>query len=450
MEIAPVDIQQRKSEMILTDLAYSMNKSNNSYDTPTSIEDYNVDQFNVETLNKVYQFEYTAAGKLLRTIRLDATMTNERRTTYNYTESGELSSMIYEQWNGFGWDLDYRYIRTYTVAGFIEYSYYEVYNGSDWELNYVEHFQYTGDLTTPSLITAAVSEDNIQWQDEVKIFYTYGAGTTPETVEIIVFDDNYLYWSPAEKWEVSNWGPMAFQPDRLFNAHEGLNKVTDNLIYKFSGFDMYPSDFIYYNGYDYAAGEYIYKAKIASTYNQNDRTKFYINEYNGASYDSTSYYALNYHNCYGYKGNIGYDYVSPGVWSIDGGSDFQGTTTPYASSCYVTAYDYFSNFTDIQPTGARSKRWVINQASALGLEEALNSSYTLYPNPVDDELTIDLGGMEYNQGEYFILSYDGKMLNSAQLSSGTQKVDVNTLPEGTYFLNVSIDGQSTVKKFIKL
>lgn len=451
MDMAPAHIQQRLENAKLAKLAYSTEK-NNSYDTPMSIEHYNVDIANVETLMNIYEYTYTPAGRLLYMTKLDASMTNQTRTTFNYTYFGEISSMINQTWNGWGWDFSDRVIYNYSGALLLSEIIYEDYNNItfDWDFDYGNKFEYIGGDATPSLLLVTSSNDDINWIEDLKFHYTYGAGTTPETVEVLYYDDNFLNWIPAEKWEISDWGPSTFKADFYFNAHEGMNKITDNTIGKEDVFRIYPADFYYHSSYDEIFGDYTFNANIDSEFDGNNRTLFNINEFNGTSYDSTSRYVVTYDVCYGLEKQISENYVSPGVWTIDYGFHFDGTKVPYSSSCYVSAYDYYDGFSVAEPNGYRTDRWVINQASELSIEDLDPfSTLSVYPNPATTELTVSRIGDLTQNSTITVMGLDGKVIQVTKWVAAEQTIDISAISSGIYILQMEMDDEITVRKFVK-
>ena len=78
----------------------------------------------------------------------------------------------------------------------------------------------------------------------------------------------------------------------------------------------------------------------------------------------------------------------------------------------------------------------------VGLEE-LESEVKMYPNPVNDFLTI-----ENTTGVVTILDASGKVLNE-QFSKGITSVDFSDLPKGVYFVRISNENDATTYKILK-
>lgn len=89
-----------------------------------------------------------------------------------------------------------------------------------------------------------------------------------------------------------------------------------------------------------------------------------------------------------------------------------------------------------------------------GVEEVENgkSSFVAYPNPTNDALTLQLG--KTGNVSYSIFSVEGKLLVNQTLNvvSENQKeiIDISSLSNGQYFLQVTTDGISETKKITKI
>lgn len=430
----PQHVKDKLNEFEFKQFSYLFTKSNISYDAPQSIDKYDVDIFNNETLDKVYEFTYSPSGVLTTRVRKDAALTNEQKITYNFNAQGQVTSTIYEIWNGANWIFDYRQILEYTSTGLLSKVYSEVYNNPYWDYDYGSKFEYSGGEATPYMVLVSSSNDDVTWNDYIIVSYSY-SGSTPSEVEFIYYDPNYLTWYPSEKWQISNWGLKPFKADFIFNPAPAQLAVTDNLIYKQNTYDLYPADFTYFANFNTSTWMYDNQAMISSNFNgNNDRTELFVNEYNGSTYDSSNYMSFYYDPCYGYKGRVSKDYVSPNTWTITGGEDFLGYTSPYGSSCFVYAYNYFSNFSDTDPSGIRTKRWVINQANDLGIEEENDTQLSVYPNPAVDNITVEFNGEMANVD---VLTTNGTIIKSIENFTSGESIDLSDVKSGMYLLRMN-------------
>ena len=80
----------------------------------------------------------------------------------------------------------------------------------------------------------------------------------------------------------------------------------------------------------------------------------------------------------------------------------------------------------------------------LGVEDQLDiqQSFTLFPNPADDQLTIS-----YNQeGVYILECYDlsGKLVQSETITNSEQVINISSLNSGMYLYRIK-DGNKTIQ-----
>ncbi len=91
--------------------------------------------------------------------------------------------------------------------------------------------------------------------------------------------------------------------------------------------------------------------------------------------------------------------------------------------------------------------WIYNLSTNLGLEEIENSSFTLYPNPVKNELSIQTD-LQIEQIE--IQNLEGKNLVSLVEFDNSKTISLNQLNSGIYLCKLTlIDGKMEVIKFVK-
>jgi len=424
---------------------------NTSYDTPMTIERYAVDALEVQTLDRVYQLTYMPGGQLRTETRMDGMLNNQFRTIFNYDGVGEISSIIYQYWNGGSWEFDYREIYSYTTQGYLSSITYEYYNMGDWLYDYGNQFVYETSGGNIVKLIGYGSNDGVIWDEYFQFDFAYNGGNTPSELTIKVWEEDYLSYIPYEKWEISNWGPQPFYPDFYFNSRRLDYKISDLIINKISDYDgFYPSDFIYNSAYDFTDGTYNFKANIYSTYVDNNRTEFTVESWNGLIYEPQDRIVQQFNSCYGYGGALSYEYIIPTGWQLDGGEIFVGETTPYNESCYVTAYNRYTNFSAMNPTGDWTRRWVINQFSNLSLSEnELNNNLQVFPNPSNNEVTINFTGDFTSDFKVSVIGLDGKVLHTSTMNSSIQKIDISQLPSGMYTLILENGSSVLTEKIIK-
>jgi surface protein len=83
----------------------------------------------------------------------------------------------------------------------------------------------------------------------------------------------------------------------------------------------------------------------------------------------------------------------------------------------------------------------------LSINEDNFTTLKVYPNPVKNWLNINFGSS--NQQVITITDVNGKIILNQKNASNLLALDVSTLSNGLYFLNISSEGKNQVKKFIK-
>ncbi|MDB4060612.1 choice-of-anchor J domain-containing protein [Vicingaceae bacterium] len=89
----------------------------------------------------------------------------------------------------------------------------------------------------------------------------------------------------------------------------------------------------------------------------------------------------------------------------------------------------------------------------VGLQESDQlGSLEIFPNPVSDVLTINQSSVEIYNGSIFLLSAEGRLVESfEELTFGqlNQQIDMSKLPKGVYFIKIETDKGTTVRKVVK-
>lgn len=97
----------------------------------------------------------------------------------------------------------------------------------------------------------------------------------------------------------------------------------------------------------------------------------------------------------------------------------------------------------------RSYREMLFDSQELGLD--INDNETtrvgIYPNPVQNDLTIEL--QDFNSGQFIIRDILGKQILTGSLNSNKQLLDIGSLSDGTYFLTVLYEHDTFTEKIIK-
>jgi PKD repeat protein len=153
------------------------------------------------------------------------------------------------------------------------------------------------------------------------------------------------------------------------------------------------------------------------------------------------------------------------LWSWgDGNYD----SIPYPSHIYLDSgfYNICLTITDslgCTSTSCDSSFHILRTANAVYWVDVINSNFTtgilknginsisLFPNPTTNLLTISLP--DNNIKSCTINLYDmlgEKVLGELRMENGELRIDVSTLSQGIYFLEVNMDGEKVVRKVVKL
>ncbi len=110
------------------------------------------------------------------------------------------------------------------------------------------------------------------------------------------------------------------------------------------------------------------------------------------------------------------------------------------------------NFSD--NTGNQFNDVIVNethtvQESNVGISEAELASISVYPNPVIDEIHVAAKDVD-EEIMITLISMDGKRVLQEKHDGGNITIDVasRSLTTGVYFLNLEVDGKSSIKKLL--
>ncbi len=78
----------------------------------------------------------------------------------------------------------------------------------------------------------------------------------------------------------------------------------------------------------------------------------------------------------------------------------------------------------------------------------VESSFTVFPNPADDELILKMDA--YSGGDILIFNSIGTQAMRQPISAGETRLNVKSLPAGNYYVRLMGAGSSEVKQFVKL
>ena len=82
-------------------------------------------------------------------------------------------------------------------------------------------------------------------------------------------------------------------------------------------------------------------------------------------------------------------------------------------------------------------------------EKWIELNYKVYPNPTTDIVTLNVENRHSEMMKYTLISVDGKVILSENISSEKTDIPMQTCTNGIYFLNVS-DAQNKIIKSFKI
>ncbi|MEZ4793353.1 MAG: M28 family peptidase [Gelidibacter sp.] len=199
---------------------------------------------------------------------------------------------------------------------------------------------------------------------------------------------------------------------------------------------------------------------VGESWETNDHTPFYHSS-------GDRYATLNlpyYHELA--KLIMGYMVTKAGLVNMD--NTISATTTTLTSNQIGAAYQWFNCDTDLPISGAINRDYspttigsyaveitsgsCVERSdcylfSTLGMDGFDNGEWTVYPNPIKDELHIDASF----QADLTVNIFDitGKLVMIKVLQNQTNSINVKELAKGIYLINVNSDNKSKTFKILK-
>ena len=84
----------------------------------------------------------------------------------------------------------------------------------------------------------------------------------------------------------------------------------------------------------------------------------------------------------------------------------------------------------------------------VGINALQKSTFSLYPNPATDKITIETSGTS-QVSNLAIVNAQGQELITRQITEPKTQIDISALPGGVYFVRVTNDKTVEVGKFVK-
>jgi Leucine-rich repeat (LRR) protein len=119
---------------------------------------------------------------------------------------------------------------------------------------------------------------------------------------------------------------------------------------------------------------------------------------------------------------------------------FSASTNPDLTCITVDDVAYSTaNWTDIDPQTSFSEDCSLSVG-----DQELNESISIYPNPVKNSLNISIK----QDGNYSIMAMNGQVVKKGRIAIGENTLDVSSLTQGIYLINLKTDKGNVTKKLI--
>lgn len=136
------------------------------------------------------------------------------------------------------------------------------------------------------------------------------------------------------------------------------------------------------------------------------------------------------------------------AWEFEGGdpatSNEQNPTVTYGE---IGTYDVSLTVGNGTEEVTKEMEDYINVYNSIGINEVFAAAIKMYPNPVQNELTIELPEGNGNL-EITIMDNTGRVVANHIAGSKQLKLDLSDYAKGVYMLRFASEGQSTVKKLL--
>ena len=156
-----------------------------------------------------------------------------------------------------------------------------------------------------------------------------------------------------------------------------------------------------------------------------------------------------------------FDIAATTTWTVTSSATWLVANTPSGSGNATVTLTAQANTTNairtatitIKGNGVADKTIVVTQSFSTGTNDLLNKiTFTLYPNPVENDLILKLNDASISIQTVIVNDLSGKMLMKLGGFEGQKTIDVSTLSQGVYFIHLIEKNTQAVsnQKFIKL
>lgn len=138
------------------------------------------------------------------------------------------------------------------------------------------------------------------------------------------------------------------------------------------------------------------------------------------------------------------------TWEVSGGTIATGAGTYEITVNWGDPGNGYVKVTESNAECTTTANYDIFIEDCVGIGEGSGPSFSIYPNPVNDELSIRFAGQAANS-RVVIMNQFGQVLYDHE-TNGTQQFVINTstLAKGVYVLRIYGDGSTAERKFVKV
>jgi hypothetical protein len=409
----------------------------------TTYMDYDNNTFQGE---ERYEYKFNPDGSMAEYLYLQwdedsADWENDAKDVYYYTSSGNQAGYVSYNWdrNSEQWNPDDSIYNDYNVEGLIsEYQGFER-KSDQWIIRYYSSYSYEAHGWLNESVHRMWYEDDQEWKNNTKWVYSYngqgellsktrydqevyeGAWVEESRLEMIYDSEGKLSTTNSSLWETDQW--VLYRTDTM--TYNPSNMLVEDRGYYLDEGNMRPN-FIYEYSYDENENltEYIQYSW--------DRNLLDIQPYAKSTYT----YDLNYSMS---------DLLLPSVEDLDWDTNHFPqlfSNMPLGIHIYHWENDSWEDYMTRDYVYSEMNVHVVGSE-----QEDMAMLASLYPNPVNDLLQVDL---PEGTSSAMISLYEitGRQVMRRHLEAG-QSLSLSYLPPGIYLYNLSVDGKIQSGKLVK-
>ncbi|QHL87686.1 T9SS type A sorting domain-containing protein [Nibribacter ruber] len=374
-------------------------------------------------------YTYNANGQVTQLITTDGSSnTNQTKTTFAYDPATkQLTEYMFYYWENGAWALQYGNKHVLTITNNrVTQEIYQSYEEGTWKNLEKETYAYNSAGKPVEIVYYEMVDGS--WVPEDKTLAEYAGGSAlPTTVTEQEYNGTTwvndereinIVWDDASKLSTTNWRDWNDIGGEYQEFVEGAWVNVDKRATVFQENGSYIETW----------SEWVNNAWVAS-----DRDVVVFDAKGNEISNQSEEWENN-------------------AWVITWGMKFQHTynTTNDITETIVQRYDTDESSSTYK-TYQNSERYVYsNFQTVLAARKELELAHVVYPNPVQDRITIKLDNTA--GGTLHVLSLTGQKMLSAQLNKtvASQEIQVDQLPAGNYILQIHSGGNVRTKKIVKL